>query len=338
MSVKRVVHGARCRVQGAVQRAVQGAVRGALLALLLIGAGCGSVESTTPVARRTPLVEELKPAAGALALPVKDGSVRFAVLGDAGRGDTMQYETAQQLAAWRARYPFDFVIMLGDNIYIYGKQTPQDYPDKFEKPYAALLEAGVKFYAAIGNHDDPTQIFYSPFNMEGKRYYTFRKGEGMLGNVAGGGARFFVLDSRSFDPDQLTWLRQQLADSGSPWKIAYFHHPLYTSGRYQRGAGALRRAVEPLLIDGDVDVVFSGHEHFYERLQPQNGIVYFVSGAGGALRRGDIRTSSATAKGFDDDCHFMLVEISGNKLYFQAISRTGTTVDAGVITRSDRTD
>ena len=330
------VHGAACRVQGAVHGAWC-LVQCAVVALLLI-AGCSSVETTTPAARRTPVVEELRPAPGALALPVKDGSVRFAVIGDAGRGDKNQYDTAQQLAAWRARYPFDFILMLGDNIYIYDKQTPQDYPDKFEKPYAPLLEAGVKFYAAIGNHDDPTQIYYAPFNMDGKRYYTFRKGQGPLGAVAGGGVRFFVLDSRSFDPDQLAWLKQELADSGSPWKIAYFHHPLYTSGRYQWGARALRREVEPLLIAGDVDVVLSGHEHFYERLQPQNGIIYFVSGAGGALRRNDIRASPATAKGFDDDCHFMLMEISGDKLYFQAISRTGETVDAGVITRSDRSD
>jgi hypothetical protein len=82
-----------------------------------------------------------------------------------------------------------------------------------------------------------------------------------------------------------------------------------------------------------VDVVLSGHEHFYERIQPQHGIVYFVSGAGGALRLNDIRPSSITAAGFDDDCHFMLMEITGNELSFQAISREGRTVDAGVIIR-----
>jgi 3',5'-cyclic AMP phosphodiesterase CpdA len=277
----------------------------------------------------------LQPAPGALALPLRQGSVRFAVIGDAGRGDPNQYDTAQQMAAWRARFPFEFVLMLGDNIYIYDKQTPQDYVDKFEKPYAPLLDAGVKFHAAIGNHDDPTQIFYAPFNMDGKRYYTFRKSDGVLGKVGGGGVRFFALDSRSFDPEQLAWLRKELEDSGSRWKITYFHHPLYTSGRYRSGARVLRGSVEPILLAGGVDVVLSGHEHFYERIQPQNGITYFISGAGGALRRDDIRPSTITAKGFDDDCHFMLVEISGDKLYFQAISRTGATVDAGVITQSE---
>jgi hypothetical protein len=77
--------------------------------------------------------------------------------------------------------------------------------------------------------------------------------------------------------------------------------------------------------------VLSGHEHFYERLEPQLGIVYFTSGAAGSLRRGDIRPSGMTAKGFDTDYHFMLMEVTGDELYFQAISRAGETVDAGVI-------
>ena len=59
--------------------------------------------------------------------------------------------------------------MLGDNLY--GKERPGDYADKFERPYKTLLDAGVKFYAALGNHDDPPQRFYKPFNMNGERYY-----------------------------------------------------------------------------------------------------------------------------------------------------------------------
>jgi Calcineurin-like phosphoesterase len=124
------------------------------------------------------------------------------------------------------------------------------------------------------------------------------------------------------------------ADRMCNWKIWYFHRPLYRSGRYQDAARALRVALEPLLVDGGVQVVFSGHEHFYERTHPQNGILYFVSGAAGSLRRGDIRPSPYTAKGFDQDYHFMLVEISGDELFVQALSRAGATVDAGVVTRT----
>jgi hypothetical protein len=152
--------------------------------------------------------------------------------------------------------------------------------------------------------------------------------------VPGAGLRFLALDSRSLAPDQLAWVRRALGAAGSAWKICFSQPPLYTSGRSRGGARALRLALEPILVEGDVDVVLSGHEHFYERLQPQRGISYFTSGAAGSLRRGDIQPSTVHARGFDTDYHFMLMEVSGNALYFQAISRTGETVDAGVIRRN----
>ena len=280
--------------------------------------------------RKTRLeVQEIRPAAGAVVFPKRDGSLKLAVIGDSGRGDKFQNEVAEQLVAWRARFPFDLVLMMGDNIY--DRHTAEDYAAKFERPYKTLLDAGVTFQAAIGNHDDAAQVRYKNFNMGGARYYSFRRSDQPLGRLAGGGVRFYVLDSRTLDPEQLAWLEKGLAQTGSRWKIVYFHHPIYTSGRYQAGARNLRGSLEPILVAGDVDVVLSGHEHFYERIHPQHGIVYFVSGAAGSLRRNDIRPTPLTARGFDDDYSFMLMEISGDELYFQAISRTGDTVDAGVI-------
>jgi predicted phosphodiesterase len=253
-----------------------------------------------------------------LALPLKPDSVRFGVIGDNGTGDTPEYEIGQQLGAYREKFPFTFVIMMGDNLY--GSERPQDFVKKFEVPYKALLDAKVAFYATLGNHDDPNQRFYTPFNMAGKRYYTFKKG-----NV-----RFFVLDSNYMDPPQLAWLDQELKNSGSDWKIAYFHHPLYSSGMHGSQTD-LRAILEPLFLKYGVDVVFSGHEHFYQRIKPQKGIYYFVSGAAGELRPGDLKPSTMTAAGFDADRSFMLVEIAGKDLSFQAISRTGKTVDQGAI-------
>src|SRR6476659_4869960 len=85
------------------------------------------------------------------ALPARRDSVKFAVIGDNGTGDRSQFDVGQQMKAARTAFPFELVIMLGDNIY--GRQQPQDYVDKFERPYAPLLEAGVSFYASLGNHD-----------------------------------------------------------------------------------------------------------------------------------------------------------------------------------------
>ncbi len=246
-----------------------------------------------------------------LPLPLKPDSVRFAVIGDMGTGDKPQYEVAGQMIKDRLKFPFEFVIALGDNLY--GGSDPSDYESKFERPYKLLLDAGVKFYAVLGNHDSPNERFYQSFNMNGQKYYTYKKG-----NV-----RFFALDSNYMDPQQLSWLEKELQSSGSDWKICYFHHTLYSSGAFHGSATELRLLLEPLFVKYGVEVVFAGHEHVYERVKPQKGISYFTEGASGSLRRGNLKKTNLTAAGNDQDRSFMLVEIAGDELYFQTILRTG---------------
>jgi predicted phosphodiesterase len=308
-------------------------VLGLIIALASLATSGCQRELPPGVARANGVVvTELSPPNGTLALPNDRGSVKFAVIGDSGRGDRAQHEIAQQMVNWRQRFSYDFVLMLGDNIY--DSHTPEDYVSRFEQPYHLLLDSGVKFYAAIGNHDEPASVYYEKFNMGGQRYYSFRKAEVSVEGIAGAGVRFFALDSRTLDSEQLEWLRKGLKESGSRWKIVFLHHPIYTSGRYGSGARTLRVSLEPVLVEGDADVVLAGHEHFYERMRPQRGILHFISGAAGSLRRGDIHDSTLEARGFDTDYSFMLMEASGDELYFQAIARTGATVDAGVATKS----
>jgi hypothetical protein len=83
-----------------------------------------------------------------------------------------------------------------------------------------------------------------------------------------------------------------------------------------------------------VDVVFAGHEHVYEHIWPQKGISYFIEGASGQLRYGDLKPSDITSKGFDTDRTFMLIEIAGDEMYFETVSRAGAVVDSGVIRRT----
>jgi predicted phosphodiesterase len=261
-------------------------------------------------------------AAQTITLPMKSGSVRFLVFGDAGTGGVEQYEVASQMLRYGKRFPFTFALMLGDNIY--GSERPQDFDKKFIRPYKPLLDGDVEFDAALGNHDDPNQRYYKPFNLGGNRYRTFKKG-----NV-----RFFVIDSNYLDPEQLKWLEKELSQSGSDWKIAYFHHPLYTTAR--RGPEVeLRAVLEPLFVKYGVDVVFSGHEHIYERLNPQKGIYYFTVGGAAKLRRGDTRPGPLTAARFDKDRSFLLAEIAGDSLYFETVSRKGAVVDKGVLVRRE---
>lgn len=257
-----------------------------------------------------------------LRLPNKKDSFHFAVLGDTGTGKREQFQVGELVARLRRQFAFDTVLLLGDNLY--GGEKPRDFEQKFERPYAALLNDGVKFYAALGNHDDPTQRTYKHFNMNGKNYYSFKPKDGV---------RFFVLDSNYMDRTQIEWVAKELDASGSDWKIAYFHHPLYSSGEKHGPDEDLRRVLEPLFVKHGVTVVFTGHEHFYERLKPQKGIHYFVAGGSAKLREGNIRRSPETAVGFDTDQTFMLCEIDGDQLHFQTIARSGRTVDSGVIER-----
>ena len=257
-----------------------------------------------------------------LTLPVKPGSVRFAAIGDMGTGGAPQYEIAQRMLQLHQQFPFTFVIALGDNVY--GGKSPAELQKKFEIPYKPLLDESVQFYAVLGNHDDSNERFYKFFNMNGQQYYSFKKG-----NV-----HFFALDSNYLDPKQLMWLEKELANAGTTdWKICYFHHPLYSSGAFHGSSTELRAVLEPLFVKYGVHVVFAGHEHVYERVKPQKGIYYFTEGASGELRAGNLRNTVLTAVGYDKDRSFLSIEISGDELYFQAISRTGVTVDSGVIHR-----
>ena len=255
----------------------------------------------------------------AVSLPNRPGSLKFAVIGDNGTGERPQYRVGQQMANARATFAFDLVIMLGDNMY--GGQQPADFVRKFEQPYAPLLAAGVKFQASLGNHDRAENVSYQPFNMNGQRYYSY-----VRNNV-----RFLALDSTLMDAKQIAWIEATLQDAREEWKICYFHHPLYSNADRHGASVELRLQLEPIFNRRGVDVVFSGHDHVYERLKPQKGIAYFVSGAAGQLRRGNMSPSEQTAAYFDQDQSFMLVEIAGAELSFQAISRTGKIVDSGVI-------
>jgi predicted MPP superfamily phosphohydrolase len=252
-------------------------------------------------------------------LPMKKNSLRFAVIGDTGTGTNAQQQLADLLVDSRKTYPFEFVLMMGDNLY--GGEAPSDYDKKFEVIYKKLLDDKVKFYATLGNHDNSNQRFYDHFNMNGKEYYSFKKGK----------ALFLSLNSNYMDERQLKWLEEELTKSDAEWKICFFHHPLYSSGKKHGSDVELRQVLEPLLVKHGVNVVFAGHEHFYERIKPQKGIYHFISGAGGQLRNGDIKTSEFEEKGYDKDLSFMLIEIADDQLSFQVLSRNGKTVDSGTI-------
>jgi hypothetical protein len=257
-------------------------------------------------------------ASAALPLPSIRGAAIFALMGDSGSGDVLQEQVARaMLTYFTTARRFGFVLLLGDNLY------HDDYTNEFLTPYKPLLDRGVKFYAALGNHDRDLQIHFKPFNMGGRDRYFFDQGN----------ARFVALNSNHpAHPQQLTWLDGVFADAGNKWRIAFFHHPLYSSGNHSReSADVIRPALEAALVRNRVNVVFSGHEHLYERSRPQQGVVYFVSGGGGRyLHR--YNRNEFTEVGVSEH-HFMVASVAGDRLFFEAVSHAQKVLDCGVLFR-----
>ena len=251
--------------------------------------------------------------------------VRFAVIGDWGCGYDGQFAIAERMAAAHASEPFEFVLSVGDNIYPNGNY--EDFGEKFERPYEPFLKTSIPFHTVFGNHDvrdgREAQLRYPLFGMNGRPYYTMQKGNGLVD--------FFLLDTTAMDDRQIAWLDRSLAASTAVWKVAIFHHPIYSSGKAHGSDMGLRKKVEPLFRKHGVQVGFSGDDHIYQRVTLQHGIQYFVTGAAGKLREGDIKRDNLVALGYDVDNHFMVVEADTSKLAFKAINSKGEVIDQGAI-------
>ncbi|HEU0172972.1 MAG TPA: metallophosphoesterase [Blastocatellia bacterium] len=262
--------------------------------------------------------------------------ITFAVIGDTGTGDMAQLSVARQMVRQREKTPFEFAIMLGDNIYEKGEG--KDVKPRFEDPYKDLLEAGVRFYAALGNHDIikglEFQTNYPNFNMGGRRYYNFAKGssdnhENLI--------EFFALDSNLMTPEQLKWLDESLGASKARWKIAFSHHSIYSSSRMHSQYTKLRAQLEPLYVKHGVIAVFSGHSHCFERVKPQNGVHYFTEGASGEIKRKTLdRKTPFFAAGEDEKNSFLIVQASENELKVEAIGADGSMIDSYTIKHAAR--
>ncbi|MBI1760471.1 MAG: metallophosphoesterase [Acidobacteria bacterium] len=258
----------------------------------------------------------------------------FAVIGDSGDGSKEQYEIARQMAAAREKTPFDFVLMLGDNIY--GNGRPKYFKPRFETPYKALLDANVKFYAALGNHDAASvedHLKYPHFNMDGKRYYNFVKGTADNDSLV----EFFVLDTTAetgLKTEQLAWLEAALKASKAKWKVAFMHHSLFSSGRMHPPYLTMRNQLHPLFDKYNVKLVLAGHVHAYERIKPQNGVQYITEGCSGKIMRNTLnKQSNFTAFGQDQQQSFLLASVTDSELKIEAYGLDGKQFDTVTLKR-----
>jgi 3',5'-cyclic AMP phosphodiesterase CpdA len=257
---------------------------------------------------------------------VTESSATFAILGDNGTGGRNAMDVARQMSHAYQSTPYGMVVLLGDISY-YGSIADR-YREVFLEPLAPLLDAGVTFELAVGNHE----LGYAPSaeaNQEIVRRLEVVGEEGSFYSVTYGPVELFIIDSSTpqttgaAGPDQVAWLRQALAASTAPWKVAALHHPPYSSGG--RGSSLEVRAVlEPIFTEYGVDVVLAGHDHHYERTTPINGVTYVVSGAGSKLRTAG--TSPFTAV-VHNQLQFMTATATPDTILFQSIGVDGSVID-----------
>lgn len=268
-------------------------------------------------------------------------SFSFVAIGDNGCDCPAEQKIADRMLDLYNKHPYSLVLRLGDNIYGKGGNKggdPKLFPDRFDKYYKVLEDKGVKFHAALGNHDmeDNKGIYeiedMGRFGILGEKgYYTYtpniKAGEKPL-------VAFFALNSNRMvegkkDGEQVTWLDRVLSESDAIWKIAFFHHPLYSPYGGHKPAIEFRSAIEDILARESVQVILAGHNHYYARMKPQKGIIHFISGGGGAKLK-EPKPNDYTA--CDAESHnFLYVEVYPDEIRFWAISPEGATIDSGTI-------
>lgn len=243
---------------------------------------------------------------------------RFIAFGDYGQGSKSQFDLARAIAEQYEKTPFETAFLLGDNFYPDGDVKKYAH-SRFEVPYKPLIEGGVKFYTSIGNHDDRKghiQDLMAYFDMPDKYYKVTLKD-----------IDFFILNTTYFvrSPEQRAWIEKSLAESRAPWKIVIGHHPLYASDK-NGGSKGLREVLEPLLQKYGADMYLAGHEHYYQRFEPINGVDYIVSGGGGASLypfKSDPPHPSVRIRTH----HFLLFEALGDELWMKALNERGQIID-----------
>ncbi|MCF4969802.1 metallophosphoesterase family protein [Nostoc sp. CMAA1605] len=254
--------------------------------------------------------------------PKKNLLLRFVSVADTGTGAKGQYAVAKAMTLYHQRNPYDLVVLAGDNIYNNGEI--EKVQAVFERPYQDLLKRGVKFQACLGNHDIRTdngepQVKYPGFNMNGRRYYTFRRER----------VQFFALDTNGNADwqNQLPWLEKELSSSDATWKIVFGHHPIYSSGVYGSNSEFIK-TFTPLFKKYGVQLYINGHEHSYERTRAIDGTTYLVCGAGAGNR--PVSRSEWTEYS-TSNLSFAAYDVYPDKIEVVAIGTNHRVFDRGVI-------
>jgi len=219
-------------------------------------------------------------------------------------------------------FPYQLIIHTGDVAYDAG--TVGQLEDNVFDVYAGLFR-NIPFFPAAGNHEYGTQgaapfrsVFSLPTTASNEQWYSYDWGT----------VHFAALDTEADYDTQVAWLDRDLAASTLPWKVVYMHRPPYSSGEHGSDIG-LRTKLAPVLEKHHVQLVLAGHDHDYERMVPQGGTEFLVTGGGGIGTRG---VGSSTFTAFSAEViHFLYAEARSDQMIVHAVDATGVEFDSTVI-------
>lgn len=232
-------------------------------------------------------------------------SFKFAVYGDNRKGwGGGGHNVHTLLQQYMLKEGLSFVIHAGDLV---SKGNQETLWDNFFARGREFLQA-MPFLPCKGNHDKSRNNRFAtlwPIGTAGKTYYAFEQG----------GAHFMAIDTTiNFRPGsaQYVFIRQTLESwRGKSPIFAYLHHPPFSGGKHGDN-GWVQTHLVPLFVANGVDVVFSGHDHNYQRIGPIDGVLYIVTGGGGSpLYR--VRPNP-NIKAYKVLHHYVLIEVAGNRL------------------------
>lgn len=229
------------------------------------------------------------------------------------------------------------VFTAGDNVYDSG--TASEFANCYDPTWGRHK---ARTRPSAGNHDYNTANatgYYGYFGTAAgdpaKGYYSYDLGSW---HVVAINSNCSTIGGCGTGSAQETWLRQDLAASTKPCTVAYWHHPLFTSGANHSNATAMRPIFQAL-YDFDAEVVVSGHNHNYERFAPQNptggfdvaqGIREFVAGTGGRSHYGFGATQPNSEVRNGDTYGVLKLTLKANGYDWQFVPEAGKTfTDSG---------
>jgi acid phosphatase type 7 len=247
-------------------------------------------------------------------------TINVLAFGDSGGGGSDQ----EALLSKMFDVPFELMIHTGDLAYDNG--TLEQFESTVFATYAQLFRH-ILFAPASGNHDYETlngapfrDVFALPGDSK-ERWYSYDYGR----------IHFAVLDTEDSYTTQAAWLDADLAASKLPWKVVYMHRPPYSTGDHGSDM-PLRKALAPVLEKHGVQLVIAGHDHDYERMTPQNGTYFLVTGGGG---RGTRPVGKSDFTAFSAEViHYVYLEVGIDELVVHAIDATGKEFDSEAIPRT----